>query len=208
LTSGRLRRSAALVPVLMAALGCGGDTVTGVNVNTTVRVVLDDNPSRSTPPVSGVQAPPAPGPYTGGLVSTARVAISADGETWHDVTGTLAVTVPLQNGDSAHVSNVVSVPAATYSRVRLTLRGASLTLSGATPAGTVTNRTLDVTDADVVLIREIPAITLSASTSARIAFDLNTEGWLTTAGVSSNTVSPSLVKDAVRAVAGYEDSSG
>lgn len=205
MTSGRLSRSAVLVPVLLAALGCGGDAATGVNVNTTVRVVLDDNPSRSTPPVSGVQAPPAPGPFTGSFVSTARVAISADGETWHDVTGTLAVTVPLQNGDSARVSNVVSVPAATYSRVRLTLRGASLTLSGDTPAGTVTNRTLDVTDAEVVLIREIPAITLSANTSARIAFDLNTEGWLTPGGVSSNTVSPLLVRDAVKAVAGYED---
>lgn len=184
---------------------CGGDSVTGVSINASIRVVLDDNPARTTPPVSGAQTSPEPGPYSGMFVSTARVAISSDGESWHDVSGTRAITVPLQTGDSAAVSNVVSVPAATYSRVRLTLRGASLTVTGSPPGGSVTNRTLDVTESEVIVFRDIPAITLSANTGARIAFDLNTEGWLTAAGVSAGQVAPVLVRDAVQAVAGYED---
>jgi len=197
-------RSGLLLLLLGSAAACGGDSVTGVSINATVRVVLDDNPSRTTPPVSGVQLAPEPGPYNGVFVTTARVAVSSDGDSWHDVSGTRAITVPLQAGDSAGVENVVSLPAATYSKVRLTLRGASLTVTGSPPGGSVTNRTLDVTDTEVVLIRDIPAITLSANTGARIAFDLNTEGWLTAAGVSAGTVAPTLVRDAVQAVAGYE----
>lgn len=198
----------ALIPVVAAALltACGSDSITGVSVNATVRVVIDDNPSRSMPPVGGVQHAPAPGPFGGNLAGTARIAISADGQSWHDVMGTTAITVPLQTGDSVSVENTVYVPAATYSTVRITLRAASLAgLMGETPGGSATNRTLDVEGTEVVIFRTIPAITISEQTGARISIDLNAESWIDTANFASGTIPQAKVETAVQAVAGYED---
>jgi len=192
-----------LMPLLAS---CGGDDITGVTVNATLRVVLDDNPSRTTPPVSGTQQAPPPGDYTGTLATTTRVAVSSDGESWHELIGTQALNIPLQVGDSAVVERTVSLPAATYSQVRLTLRGASMTVTGDVPGGSVSNRPLDISELEVVIVRPIPAITVSANTSARVAFDLNTENWLTSANVTSGTIAGSQLQAAIQAVAGYEGS--
>lgn len=202
----RLCRIALLPTIALALVACGSDDITGVSVNATVRVVIDDNPSRIIPPVGGVQETPEPGPFSGNMAGTVRIAISSDGESWHDIMGTTAIMIPLQTGDSVSVDNTVYVPAATYSTARITLRAASLAgLMGETPGGTATNKTLDVAGSEVVIFQTIPAITISEATGARISIDLNSESWIDTASFASGTIPQTKVEAAVRAVAGYED---
>lgn len=199
------RRALFSVIALSVLTACGSDGITGVSINATVRVVIDDNPSRTTPPVGGVQETPEPGPFTGNMAATVRIAISSDGDSWHDVMGTTAAMVPLQTGDSVSVTNTVYIPAATYSTVRITLRAASLAgLMGTTPGGAASNKTLDVAGQEVVIFRTIPAITISEQTGARISIDINSESWIDAAGLTSGVIPQTKVESAVRAVAGYE----
>lgn len=196
---GRMLALAALVAPVIA---CGDDDdLTGVNITANVRVVIDDDPSRETPPAPGPRDEPEAGPFGGTYAGTARVQLSAGGGEWIDVGGPTGVNLAVQTGDSASFGGTVTLPAATYNRARLILRGSQLRLHGNVLGVVLTDALLNVEGTEVTIERQIAPVTISAATNARIAFDLNTEGWLTTANAASRVITTAQVEAAVEGAA-------
>ncbi len=196
---GRMLALAALVAPVIA---CGDDDdLTGVNITANVRVVIDDDPSRETPPAPGPRAQPAAGPFTGTFAGTARVQLSAGGGEWVDVGGPAGVSLAVQTGDSASFGGTATIPAATYNRARLILRGSQLRLRGNVGGVVLTDALLNVEGTEVTIERQITPLTISAATNARIAFDLNIEEWLTAANAASRVITTAQVEAAVEAAA-------
>ncbi len=198
-----LGRTLALAAIVSPLVACGDDDdLTGVNVTANVRVVIDDNPSRETPPpASTTETPPNAGPYNGTFAGTARVQLSEDGTRWIDVGGPTGVTLGVQSGDSATFGGSVTIPAATYNRARLILRGSQLRLHGNVLGVVLTDALVNVEDTEVTIERQISPITISAATNARLAFDLNTQAWLTAANATSRVIDGEQVESSVQASA-------
>lgn len=202
-----LGRTLALAALVSPLVACGDDDdLTGVNVTANVRVVIDDNPSREAPPATGTAQTPPNGPYSGTFAGTARVQLSADGARWIDVGGPSGVTLGVQSGDSAAFGGSVTIPAATYNRVRLILRGSQLRLHGNVQGVALTDALVNVENSEVTIERQISPITISAATNARLAFDLNTQTWLTAANATSRVIAGTQVESGVQATASLSTS--
>lgn len=151
------------------------------------------------------------GPYSGRLSSSATVEISADGETWVDLGLPTAVEVTLQSHfEETTIYTMASVPVGTYSRVRLTLSGAEAEIdAGGTVGGITLNSAVAITlggsDSEVVIEKEIEPFTVKATSHVRVAFDLNSEGWVHEESAGDGTAADEEVRSSARADRSMEE---
>lgn len=143
--------------------------------------------------------------FSGSLNADAEVAISADGQTWIDLGSPTRVNVALQSsGDETAVHTNASVPATTYSRVRLTLSGGQANVdAGALLGGITFSSALAIrvggSDNRVVIEKEVQPFTVTADAHARIIFDLNSEGWVDKENAEDETAEDEEVEDSATA---------
>lgn len=70
--------------------------------------------------------------FEGTFTGQVRAEVSADGQTWIDLGPAQSVNVAMQSGQEAVVHASTSIPARTYSRVRLTVSNGQATLVSGT----------------------------------------------------------------------------
>ena len=205
------RNAAALVAVALASAGCSDDgTGPDGSGNGYARAVMMDDPNvtnqHATAPTlqlsrSGVAA------YTGSFTGTAQIAISADGDTWIDLGSPAQVSVEAQSAsDETVVHGEATVPAGTYTRIRVTFEGVNIELDAGSTIGGLTltaGATVVVGggDGEVVIEKQVSGFTVAADADARteVVFDLNSEAWVTESAVTGGVVSDAQVQSEMSA---------
>ena len=194
---------AVLMPLTLAA--CSDDGTGPGDGNGYARAVMMDDPDvtsqHATAPLlflsrSGAAA------YTGEFTGTAQIAISADGATWIDLGSPAQVTVDAQSsGNETVVHGEATVPAGTYTRIRVTFEGMNIQLDAGSTIGGLTltaGATIVVggADGEVVIEKQVSGFTVAADASARtdVVFDLNSEAWVTESAVTGGVVSDAEVR--------------
>lgn len=153
------------------------------------------------------------GDFSGTLSGSALVEVSADGETWVAIGSPASVLVTLQSHqEETTVRSRMSVPVGTYSRVRLTLSGAQAQIdAGGTVGGITLTSAVAITvggsDGEVVIEKEVEPFTITTNTHARVAFDLNSEGWVTEEAAAEETVGDEEIRTSARADRTVEEES-
>jgi hypothetical protein len=113
--------------------------------------------------------------------------------------------VPLQDTTSSSLHRRGVLPADTYRYVRLVLSprvggGEPPTLvdvSGVVSGVEVVNRRLTVTSRTLIVQREIEPVTLASGDRLHVAWDLNSETWITPAALAANRIDTAAVKSGV-----------
>jgi len=143
---------------------------------------------------SGAQA--VSGSYSGSIGGSAQVMIYSDVQGWVSLSSPRSVSLQMQAGDTAAVATAASVPADTYTRVRVVLDGCHANLSAGSVVGGVTlsssvSLTLGGSDDRVEIDVDVPAFTVSASGEAAVHVNLRSESW-----VNENNAGAQMVTDA------------
>lgn len=198
------RFAAAISLVLGIALsGCGDDT-TGT-AQATVTAQVHDNASSSAATASLI--PLQSSGFSGTLDGDAQVEVSTDGETWVSLGDPRQVTVDLQTtGGATSVHTDASIPAGVYARVRLVLEGAEAQLaSGSTVGGTTlaSSTTLSIgSSGELVIEKQLDQdVELDADSDLTIAFDVNSEAWVTEENLAASVVAASEIRSATTVTA-------
>ena len=207
--SGRVNAVTCLTAVLLV-IGCGDDDPAGPGGDDDqtgrIEAVVTDDPQSSSPAVVGGDlAASRVGLRTlsGTVEGDFRVSISADGQSWVDLGSLNGITATLQSSGQSTVHGEQSVAAGTYTRVRLIIDGADAELAAGSQIGGLT-LTLDTSvsignGGQVVVVRTVPEFTVRAEATTRIAFDLNSEMWLTESAVTLGTAAAADVESQVTA---------
>jgi hypothetical protein len=209
-----LRASGAILSagMVLAVAGCS-DSASGPDGSGDgfAQAMVNDDPNSTTPSSSAAPAFRIAGSsesaqYEGTISGNMSVAMSADGEVWYDLGTPNGIAVEAQStGSGTNVHGEVRVPAGTYARVRLIMEDASATIdAGATIGGVQFDAEVDVllgNGGEIVIEKEVSTFTVSAEASTRIeiAFDLNSEAWLTAQNVENESASGQEVQEASRA---------
>jgi hypothetical protein len=130
-----------------------------------------------------------------------------DGSRWVDLGSPNGITVALQSpGSSTSVHGEQSVPAGSYSRVRLVLQGVTARLAGGSVIGGValgsdTTLRLGGSDQRAELVASVDTFTVENQSSTRrvIVLDLRSSRWLTSNAVQSGQVEDSALENAFAA---------
>lgn len=206
----RLSRFAALATVALIpfAGSCGesDSSPTAVEENPTqtatasVTAVLHDSsavlpPGRSTmPPADSVD-------YDGVVTGSAKIEIYSEDGGWTSLGDAVDVSVDIYCEHAVEVRSDVSVPADTYSQLRLTLTGFEASVgAGAVVDGVTYDQPFVVTlggGDPVVVEKSVSPFTLDAGASARLVFDLNTEVWMDDVVIAAGAVPESEVRAAM-----------
>ncbi|HEX9582123.1 MAG TPA: DUF4382 domain-containing protein [Gemmatimonadales bacterium] len=197
-----------IAAVGVAAPACSDDT----NAPGTGRMqaIVRDDPGTTTaaPPEAAAHgAPSSPAAFAGDINGNVQVAISVDGATWVDLGSLNGITIDLQStGDSTNVHGEVSVPAGTYTRVRLTFQGAQARLQAGSSFGGITlnaqvNVTMGGTDQSLVVTKTVPAFVVEADAQmvTTAYLELNAEQWLTEDSVQAQVVEDAAVQTSMAA---------
>lgn len=166
----------------------------------TVTGILHDSsavlpPGRSTmPPVDSVD-------YAGEVTGSAAIEVFSDSGGWTSLGEATDVAFEIYCTEAAAVRSDVSIPAGTYSRLRLTLTGFEASVgAGAVVDGVTYDQPFIVTlggGPPVVVEKSVSPFTLDAGASARLVFDLNTEVWMNDAVIAAGAVPESEVRAAM-----------
>jgi hypothetical protein len=203
------RNAAALVAVAVCFLAACSDDGTGPGGNGDgngyARAVITDDPDvtsqhTTAPTLSFSRAGVAA--FTGEFSGTAQIAISADGSTWIDLGSPAQVTVDAQSaGDETVVHGEATVPAGTYTMIRVTFEGVNIQLDAGSTIGGLTltagaSVVVGGADGEVVIEKQVSGFTVSADASTRteVVFDLNSEAWVTESAVTGGVVSDAEVR--------------
>ncbi|HEX6938412.1 MAG TPA: DUF4382 domain-containing protein [Longimicrobiales bacterium] len=196
--------AAMLAPVLA---GCGDDG-TGPEDGGRVEAKMTDAPAEPSaavaPATSSGFRPAVAGSYSGSFTGNAKVAISADGETWIDLGDAQSVSLSLQStGDTTSVHGNARVPFGTYAYVRLELADANAHVDAGATIGTISlDAAIDVTvgtGGSVVIEKQVQPFEVRAGTRTTIIFDINSEAWMTEENAEDEQVDEQEVEESTEA---------
>jgi hypothetical protein len=187
-TASRLRGVCLVAAATAALAACSSDDTTTPAATGSVDATITDGAFNAIA-AAGAAADRQGGPQavadlTGTMEGSAQVSIYSDADGWIDLGDARSVSVSLQTGEDASVAEAASVPAGTYTKVRLTLSGfhanldAGSVIDGSTLLAAV-SVTMGGSDNEVVIETDVPAITIEAEGSATVGFDLNSAAWVT-----------------------------
>jgi hypothetical protein len=203
-----------LAGVSFLPLACGDSSGPGdgSGVTGTVQVFAKDNPNSMNAALVGGpsfdrQSGANAASYDGSLSGEMSVAIQTQAGAWIDVGSPRSITMTAHSTDSTDVSGSATMPAGTYTKVRIIWRHAAAHLLAGSVIGGLTlsvDAVVDIGGPDSVVIEKtMTPFTVQASASATtktdIVFDLNSEVWLTEQNVQSRACSESSVDAAVTA---------
>lgn len=187
----------------LSATACDPDdgNGTGPGEQGTVQAVVTDDPGAAGASVTGIRGSLASGSadVTGAFSGDAKVEVSADGQTWIELGQMQSVDVALQAADEATIHASASVPARTFTRVRLVVRNAEATvLAGSTiDAGPIgADITLQVAGGGEFTVEKAVTLDVSADSETTLVFDLNSESWIDENAVQAGAVAASEVQSA------------
>lgn len=194
MTAIRLLSIAAAATAFSAMTACSDSTGVGSTSEVSAATVADNPSSTSSPSTGGTN----PSTYEGTLTGTAQVQISTDGQAWVAVGQPRQVSIALAS--TANVTTLsadASVPVGAYAYVRLVFSsGAQASVSGVVGGTTANGSVVSLGSGQVVIQKQIQPVTLSAGTTARVVWDLNSELWLTPSALQSHTAATAAVQSA------------
>lgn len=196
------RAASALVVTLLA--GACSDS-TGPGEEGRVNAVLTDDPAASLAEAAPSRAAePAASSFQGEMTGTARAYIYSEAHGWVALGLPASASMTLQSADHAAVHEQASAPAGTYTRVRLVLEGAAADIAaGADLGGLVLDASVRITlgggDATVEIEKNVPPFTVSASSTATVRFDLNSQAWVNQATAEAKAAADAEIQSATTA---------
>lgn len=196
----QLRRCCGAIALLLAIAACGDDDEpTGVSGEATVAsAVVTDNPSSTSSSGTGGSGSST---YSGTFTGTVETQISVDGQSWVSLGQPRAVSFSLQStNSSAQLAANVTIPAGTYAYVRLVFNsGVQAQVSGTVGGTTASGTTIAFGSGQVVIQKQIQPVTVTAGTTIRVVWDLNSELWLTASALQSRTAAAAAIQAAAYA---------
>lgn len=181
----KLAASALAMVLCAAAAGCGDPT--GVGQGTVSATMYDGSSAGQQasmqPSVQPASSSRSSSSYQGQASGSAQVYIYSEAEGWVSLGFPANVNVTLQSDDETAVHAAATVPAETYTQVRLVLDGfqanvdAGAVLGGVTFSAAVSVR-MGGSDGYVEIEKSVTPFTVTANGGASLRFDLNTEVWM------------------------------
>jgi len=204
-TNSMKRSTAILVTAAALFVGACSDS-TGPGGEGRVNAVLTDAPSGSQVSYQATQAgaPMAASGFQGQMSGSAQVYIYSEAEGWVALGSPSNADVTLQSSSETTVHSQASVPAATYTKVKLILDGGKTDVAaGAVFGGFTLGASVRIimggTDGKVEIEKTVQPFTVSASATATVRFDMNSEVWVNQTSSESKTCSDSEVASATAA---------
>lgn len=195
---------AALVPFVT---GCSDDGTTGPDDDGSVEAMVTDDPGSGSASISSRDArfsqSFAGSTFQGEFQGQARVQISADGATWIDLGPAQNVSFTMQSSDDAVVNASATVPARSYTRVRLILSDADATVEAGSTIGGITldaNVLVSVNGGSEFMVEKTASFTVTADSETTVLFDLNSESWIDETAVTTQTATSAAVQSATTVV--------
>lgn len=185
---------AALAAAALGVAACSDST----SVQSSARVsavTANDNPSSTSSTGSGGSGNNG---YTGTLSGTVQAQISADGQTWVDLGSPAATSIALQStGSVTTLSTNASVPVGTYAYARLVFSpGVQAQVSGTVGGTSYSGRVVTFGSGQVIIQKQVQPVTVTAGSTLTVAWDLNSESWLTASSLQSQTTTAAAVQAA------------
>lgn len=196
--------AATLALLLPFTVACGDDEPTGPGDDEgTARAVVTDDPNAAgtasvSPDGAALSQSFSGATFDGTFTGQVRAEVSADGQTWIDLGPAQSVNVAMQSGQEAVVHASTSVPARTYSHVRLIVSGGQATLvSGTVGTLPITAQVQIMVDGgSEFTIEKTMNVEIDADSETKVVFDLNSENWIDEANVNSQTATAAEVASA------------
>jgi len=188
-----------LAAAALGAAACSSDSTT--SAESTVRVsavTVNDNPSSTSSTSSGGAGS---GTYTGALTGTVQAQISTDGATWVDLGSPTATSVALQStGAVTTVASNVSVPVGTYAYARLVITPTvNLQVNGTANGAAYNGTVASFSSGQIVIEKQVQPVTVAAGSTINVAWDLNSESWLSASSFQSQSSLAAAVQTAAYA---------
>ena len=191
--------------VIPATIAACGDDSTGPGGMGTVSATMQDGsgasgaPAYSTSPASGPAT--AAGSFSGSASGSAQVYIYSDAEGWVALGSPTNATLQLQSSNTTTLYTSASVPAGSYTKVRLVLDGFNANIAaggvlGGLTLGVGVTITAGGSDGYVEIEKTVTPFTVSAQSSASVDFDLNSEAWVTEQSAQSKTAADTEIQSA------------
>lgn len=202
-----LRGLAALaIPAAMAACD---DDATGPTVTGTVSAEMHDqvgavSAANAITTPNGTTSPAMASSFSGTASGNAQVSIYSEAEGWIDLGAPADITLDLQGSDRTTLYGSASVPAGSYTRVRLVLEGFDAQLAAGAVVGGLTlsagaSIVVGGTDGRVEIEKTVTPFTVTAESSTTIGFDLNSEAWITEESAQAQSAGDAEVQSATEA---------
>lgn len=192
------------VALLTLVVGACSDT-TGPEEGR-VTAVLTDSPSGSQVayPSARSDQPMTASSFQGQMSGSAQVFIYSEAHGWVELGSPANANVMLQSSNERTVHSQASVPAGSYTRVRLVLEGGSADIAaGGSLGGLVLSAGVSIkvggSDGRVEIEKSVQPFTVSASSTATIRFDMNSEHWCNERNAQSETAPDEEVQSATTA---------
>lgn len=171
-----------------------------------VTAVLTDAPSGSQVAYYSARSdqPMAASSFQGQLSGSAQVFIYSEAHGWVELGSPASANMTLQSSNETTVHAQASVPAGSYTRVRLVLDGGSANIAaGGTLGGLVLSAAVSISvggsDGRVEIEKNVQPFTVTASSTAMIRFDMNSEHWCNESNAQSETAPDGDVQSATTA---------
>lgn len=192
--------------LLLSALAGGCSDPAGPDGEGRVSAALTDAPSASQLASGPAKAegPQAASSFQGQMTGSAQVYIYSEAEGWVALGSPSNASVALQSASETTVHAQATVPAGSYTRVRLVLQGAAADIAaGADLGGLVLGASVSITmggsDGRVEIEKSVQPFTVSASSSATIRFDMNTQAWVNQTTAQAKAASDTEIASATTA---------
>lgn len=203
-TASRLTGVCLAAAATIAAMACSEDA--GPEARASMTATLMDSDPGAVAVAGRGAAPQAIAELTGTMSGTAQVFAYSDAGGWSQLGAPQEVSVALQAGNEATVSSAASVPAGTYTRVRLVLSGFQARLQiGSLIDGSALLSAVTVgmggADNQVEIEAQIPALTLEADANGTVTFDLHSAAWVTPEATQTETAEDAEIQSATTAIA-------
>lgn len=199
-------KSSTTALVLASALlmgACGDSTGPG---DGRVSAVIHDAPSASQVAYYQTRSdgPMAASSFHGQMSGSAQVYIYSEASGWIELGSPANASVTLQSGNETTVHSRASVPTGTYTRVRLVLQGFTANIAaGGSLGGLVLSADVSIalggSDGRVEIEKTVQPFTVSATSSATIRFDMNSEVWCNQSTAASRSATDNEVASATTA---------
>ena len=183
-----------LAAAALGAAGCSSDSTTGAESSVRVSAVtVDDNPSSTSSTGSGGSGSST---YAGTLTGTVQAQISTDGSTWVDLGSPTSTSIALQStGNVTTVASNVTVPVGTYAYARLVITpNVQLAVNGTANGATYDGTVASYTSGQIVIEKQVQPVTVAAGSSISVAWDLNSESWLSSSSLQSQSALAAAVQ--------------
>lgn len=201
----RTPRRAVLALVATVLSGACSDPA-GLVEEGRVNAVITDVPSASqaAAPAGAASAPAAASSYQGSLSGSAKVEIYSEARGWVALGSPASASLTLQSAGETRVHEQASVPAGTYTRVRLVLEGAAADIAAGADLGGVTlgasvRIVMGGADGEVVVEKSVTPFSVSATSTTTVRFDINSQAWVNQSSAASKTATDAEIQSATTA---------